>query len=462
MKNIVLIVIDTLRPDRLGCYGYERPTSPHLDRLAGEGTVLDALWSASNFTAPAFTSLFTGLHPHEHGVFDFTARAGESAVHDILQRAGYRTAGVVTFRFFRNLLAETWGPIEAVTDTCSFDYAKDLPMAVSRRAVAWLQEHGTEGPFCLFLHYDGPHMPYRLPEAFARTFDTVPADAVDPDLRAAVFPQEKERLDAGGGGAEESMFSYLESINWGRRTLDDRALRWLRDRYDSSVRYNDEAVGRVLEWLDSTPETRDTVVCVLSDHGEAFMEHGSIAHGGLHVYEEVIRTAGIIRATGTVPPAGRLTTPLGHVDVLPTLLSLAGVPEAAETCGTGFATRLAGTGRAGPAAPVFCQGKAKITVRQDDRKLILSRPAGILSRAARLRLVAKLLLRRDLRTELYDLAADPGETRNLARRRDEVARLRRLIDRHLAAVRPRLETGGPTDDETRRRIEKEMRDLGYM
>ena len=69
MRNILLIVVDTLRPDHLGCYGYDRPTSPRLDALAAEGLLLESMWSASNFTAPAFTSLFTGLHPHQHGVF---------------------------------------------------------------------------------------------------------------------------------------------------------------------------------------------------------------------------------------------------------------------------------------------------------------------------------------------------------------------------------------------------------
>lgn len=462
MRNIVLIVIDTLRPDRLGCYGYDRPTSPHLDALAAGGTVLDALWSASNFTAPAFTSLFTGRHPHEHGVFDFTGRAGGSAVHDVLDRAGYRTGGIVTFRFFRNLLEEAWGPVEAVTDTCSFDYAKDLPMAVSRRAVEWLGEHGEGGPFCLFLHYDGPHMPYRLPDDFAGFFDTVPADAVDPALRNTLFPQDRERLDQGSGGADETMYKLLESINWGRRKLDADDLQWLRDRYDDSVRYNDEAVGMVLEALASTPATRDAVVCVISDHGEAFLEHGSIAHAGLHLYEEVIRTAGVVRAPGLVPPGGRVAAPLGHVDVLPTLLALAGVPEAAAACGSGFAERLTGAAGAAPAEPVFCQGKAKIAVRQDDLKLVLSRPSAALPRMARLRLLAKMLFRGDLRTELFDLGADPGETRNLAGRGGDTDRLRRLADRHLATVRPPRGPGRGTDEETRRRIEEEMRDLGYM
>ncbi|MBU2501080.1 sulfatase-like hydrolase/transferase, partial [bacterium] len=85
MKNILMIVVDTLRPDHLGCYGYGRPTSPHLDALAERGSILTGLWSVSNFTAPAFTSLFTGLHPHHHGVFDFTAQARTSPFTGIIE-----------------------------------------------------------------------------------------------------------------------------------------------------------------------------------------------------------------------------------------------------------------------------------------------------------------------------------------------------------------------------------------
>ncbi len=125
MKNILLIVVDTLRPDHLGCYGYHRPTSPCLDDLAEQGAVLESLWSPSNFTAPAFTSLFTGLYPHQHGVFDFTMQAPSSPIHDLLKHNDVRMGGVVSFRFFGNLLRKIWGDVEAVTDTRSFDYSKD-------------------------------------------------------------------------------------------------------------------------------------------------------------------------------------------------------------------------------------------------------------------------------------------------------------------------------------------------
>ncbi|HPF71796.1 MAG TPA: sulfatase, partial [Candidatus Krumholzibacteria bacterium] len=366
MKNIVLIVVDTLRPDRLGSGGCPRPTSPHLDRLAARGVVCDAMWSASNFTAPAFTSLFTGLYPHEHGVFDFTAKVGGSAVFDAVRGAGLQTGAVTTFRFFTSLLRHIWGEPEVVTQGRSANYAKDLPMAVTAGGLEWIDRRDQARPFALFLHYDGPHMPYRLPDEYASMFASPAAAGVAPDLVATLFPQEAETLDRRTG---QSIHKLIESVEWGRRRLTAADRAWLLDKYDASVRYNDEAVGRLLAGLDERGLLADTVIGVLSDHGEAFCEHGGFTHGGIQLYEEVIRTAGIVVAPGLAGVAGhRVAAPTSHVDVWPTLLHLAGM----SGLGEGLVPLL--EGRAAPDAPVFCEGKAKIAARRGGLKFIRPQP----------------------------------------------------------------------------------------
>jgi arylsulfatase len=452
MKNILLIVVDTLRPDHLGCYGYGRDTSPHLDALAAGGLKLDALWSAANFTAPAFTSLFSGLHPHEHGVFEFTRKATASAVHAAMREAGVQTGGVVAFRFFKNLLAEIWGPIEAVTDGRSFDYAKDLPLAVTEGATDWLRARDEEKPFCLFVHYDGPHMPYRLPDSHAGLFDTVPVGDADPELVAALFPQDQERLPEGTWGKTSSLFRLLDDIDWGRRRLDDATRQWMVDKYDASVRYNDEAIGRLLGELAELGLADHTLVCVLSDHGEAFLEHGSIAHGGVHLYEEIIRTVGLVRDPGCPEEAGRTVgRATSHVDVLPALMRRAGM-----LADGGDDPWAAGA----PERPVFCEGKAMVAVRRGDEKLLRPLPNPALPRGQRWRTWLKLAMRRQLGRELYDLAADPGEKRNLAGDRGRRAPLERLLREHLR--RSRSLASSLAGDDERRRIEEEMKRLGYM
>jgi len=215
MRNIVLIVVDTLRADHLGCYGYDRPTSPFLDRLAEKSLVLDSLYSASNFTAPAFTSLFTASYPSRHGIFDFYAQAKSSPIKKCLDANEALLEAIVSFRFFPNLLARIWGKVENVADTRSFDYSKELPQAVSDGAIEWFQNHGDKNPFCLFLHYDGPHIPYRLPDDYTDIFDTADARKVDPDFVNAFFPQHIERMGRGEDDNESvrQLKNIIKSIN---------------------------------------------------------------------------------------------------------------------------------------------------------------------------------------------------------------------------------------------------------
>ncbi len=457
MRNIVLIAIDTQRPDHLGCYGYGRPTSPRLDALAADGAAFDALWSSSNFTAPAFTSLFTGLYPNHHGVFHFAAQAQASPVFDCLKANGVCTGGAVTFRFFNRLLGRVWGELEAVTDTRSFDFAKDLPRAVSDSAVEWLEANGREGPFALFLHYDGPHMPYRLPDEHAHRFGDVPDGDVDPDVARLLFPQHEERISNEHGGGGGAMFRFIESVDRGRRKLDDRTLQWIVDRYDDSVYYNDLEVGRVLDVLDALDLADDTLVCVISDHGEELMGHGHLAHAGIHLYEDTIRTVGLVRGPG-VPAGRRIASPAGHVQLWPWLLKLAGaegLPEAWSSLDL--------LDESDP-PPVFCVGEFKAAVRHGDRKLIRRRIIPQHGFAKRLRLMAKMLLMGELADEVYDLAADPAETRNLASDRSLRGELSALLDAHLASPAPDLglSTMSDLDAAARARIEQEMKDLGYM
>lgn len=458
MKNIVFIVVDTLRADRLGVYGHDRPVSPCLDELAARSTVHDALWSASNFTAPAFSTIFTGLSPSRHGVFDFGARIGTSAIREAFEAAGVRTAGVVTFRFFQRLLGDAWGGIEAVTDGRSFNYDKNLPRAVSDGAIEWLRGHGKAGPFCLFLHYDAPHMPYRLPAEYESLFDRGPESAVDADARAMLFPQDQAEIHGQAGGHVLKMFGWIESVNRGRRRLKPETIAWMQDKYDASVRYNDDQIARVLESLRENGLENDTVVGVFSDHGEEFLDHGFLGHGGIHLYEELIRTVGIIHDPGAPPK--RVTTPRGHAGILPTLMARAGVPMPATLAAADFDAQ-DGT------APVICEGEFKVAMRQGNHKRIKPLPTTHVPRMKRFRHWLKMAMLREVKFEEYDLSADPGETRNVATRAghvafDEVWRAH-VANRDLVDPAPVLSgTSDDLNDAEREDLERFLRDMGYM
>ncbi|MBK7046974.1 MAG: sulfatase [bacterium] len=457
MQNILLIAVDTLRPDHLGCYGYPRATSPHLDRLAAESARFTQCWSASNFTAPAFTSLFTGLYPNHHRVFDFGAKVRLSPVHEALNRNNVRMGGVVTFRFFRNLLEDIWGELEVVTEGRSFDYAKELPRAVSDGAVEWLQAHDPSRPFALFLHYDGPHQPIRLPDQWADHFGDIPASAVDPKIVSTFYPQDHERFDNEESAIVGGVFKTMESIDMGLRRLSPVARQWLIDRYDDAVRYNDAEIGRVLAALDETGLSENTLVAVISDHGEELMDHGHISHGGMHLYESTIRTVAMVRRpgdrTGVV-----CDEPISHVQLLPWLLREAGADDLPAAWRD--LDLLAHRGQ----QPLYCVGEFKCAVRRGNLKYIRRRVLPEHSPRKRMRLLAKMLLMREWGDELFDLGADPQERHNLVRTSVHRRELSSLLDAHLASESRDLGFQGVNDlsDTDRQRIEDEMRRLGYM
>ena len=467
MRNIVFIFIDSLRADHLGCYGYQRPTSPYLDSLATRSLVLDACYSASNFTAPAFTSVFTATYPSRHGIFDFFSQAQRSAVKAALDAAGVRTGGVVTFRFFKNLLGRIWGDLEAVTDTLSFDYSKDLPRAVSDAAVSWLERHGKAGPFCLFLHYDGPHVPYRLPDEYAEFFDPSDPLPAEPEIRSTFFPQHLERIEdsSGQGRSIPRIFKLIADINYRRRRLSPATRQWLVDKYDASVRYNDDMLARIDDALRALDLADDTILAVFSDHGEELLDHGHFGHGGVHLYEEIIRTVGIIHDPARPQPE-RLALPVSHVQILPTLLARAGVPlvsRGLKDLDLVTSRREQEAGK--PPAPVFCIGEFKTAVRLGKLKWIHSLPSRHFPWHRRLRLWLRLLQIRERRDELYNLASDPQERTNLSARRELCRPLAALLAQHLQDSPGRGEPGAPGKALTaseRERIEKELRDLGYM
>lgn len=467
MRNIVLIVVDTLRADHLGCYGYGRPTSPFLDELAAKSLVLDTCYSASNFTAPAFTSLFTATYPSEHGILDFTSQADASAVKHCLDANQVSAGALVSFRFFRTMLARIWGDVEVVTDTRSFDYSKNLPRAISDGAIEWLEKNGKREPFCLFLHYDGPHIPYRLPDDYVDLFDTVDPGSVDADIMNAFFPQHLERMaeDVDGHPPIRRLRKIIKDINNRGRIVGDSTKRWIVDKYDATVKYTDDMIARVYEALESLGLSDNTIVCVLSDHGEEFWDHGHFGHAGVHMYDEVIRTVGMVHDPAK-PEGWRTGVPVSHVQILPSLLRLAGatrIPERLAKLDVGaYLNKIEEVGRP---EPLYCVGTFKSVVRLGDMKWIHTLPNPRYPLRKRLRLMIRMLLLGRLKDELYDLSVDPAEKENLSRERDRIRPMADLLAQHFKEAQSQDlvdDAGGELDDAEKEEIEKELRDLGYL
>jgi len=404
--NVLLVVIDTLRADRLHGYGARRRTSPHLDALAVQGVLFERAYSAAPWTLPAVASLLTSTYPSRHGVRDsigVESRLSDdlTTLPEVLQQAGYDTGGFSSHPW----ISPQFGFGQGFADGAfrllregNTDSPKD-DGAVTRHVVRWLRSEaradaGAEGrPFFLYVHYMGPHTPY-APRR--REIEALLGRApVPPPFSAwlAGLPPERYYNELRRGAVA------------GRLTAADREYQL--DLYDTEVSNVDRHLGRVLATLAEAGLDRHTLVVVTADHGEAFLEHRSMGHAD-HLYPELLHVPWVMRWPGQRWPA-RVRESVYQVDLMPTILDIVGVRSAAALQGV---SRLRPR-NAQPAAG-FAEASQPDPLRQ--MKLMHGRYSYIAD------------LRDEARDELYDVGRDPGEMRNLAGEHEPLrARLRREV-----------------------------------
>jgi arylsulfatase A-like enzyme len=446
--NFLLISIDTLRPDRLGCYGHARPTSPNIDALAAAGTRFEKAYSTTSWTLPGHMSLFTSLYPSFHKL-DHNSRLGtvrlddgERTLTELLKGAGYRTASFVTHPF----LSADWGFGRG------FDlYVRDVCRAEENtgRALQWIEWHryherkGLEpSGFFLFVHYIDPHETYSAPPPFL--------DRYTGDYRGPLKPTD-----------------HLVTMFGSKPFPSEADFRYALDLYDGEIAYVDSQIGRLRDalaeagWLDST------VIALTSDHGEEFKDHGGMGHKTT-LYEEQLRVPLIIACPPRVAAGRTIADRVSLLDIMPTLLALAGErpPGAAQGLDLGPLLapgppaagaderrgRLASRPLFGELGPLGFRWEKNYCVRsisQDGRKLILTYPS-----------------RGDITRGLFHLEADASERRNLHGAKGLDAEHRRLERRlsdfikagaaHNAGFRSRNKI------EIDEAIQQKLRSLGYI
>ncbi len=446
-RNVLLITIDTLRADRLGCYGYPPDRGPRLDGL-GTSPVIDGLALAgARFNAavvpmvttdPSHASIMTSLYPFEHGVVRNAVQLGSDAttLAEVFLAAGYRTGAAVSVRHldgYMSGLSQGFTDYFDTDDNDRFGYhagwrraAKAFPGRVmkrqreagetSERAANWiLADDGR--PFFLWVHFYDPHHPYVLHEepgvAFRKIRDEEMAEL--PDARLGELAE-----------------------------LASRA-------YNSEIRHVDTSVGRLLDALDEAGEMEETIVVVTSDHGEHISEERlrpTLWFGHYDVYEEVCRVPLVIWRPGLVD-ARVVPDQVSTMDIAPTLIELSGISEVPGPVIDG--ARFDGV--FGRSLTALLDGGAK-----DEVPLIIdANPHGTAEgRAVRVGRW-KLIRRPTGDEELYDLVSDPLELRNSAATDTVLVRLLRLeIDRIVASWAD-IETP-ELDEETR----EMLRALGYI
>ncbi len=389
--NLVVILIDTLRADHLGCYGYDRATSPNIDRLAEGAILFENAVAPSSWTLPSTASILTALHPTRHQAVNRKTRLAlhRDTLAEVLRRNGYHTGAVVSHILVSPEYNMDQG-FEDFDDSSIGERTDVSSPAVTERGLQWLRS-GARSPFFLMLHYFDPHGAYvRHPEfEFGEPYDGW--------------------LD-------------LEHPSWGlhniwrnRRDLDDRDRAHIVNRYDGEIAFVDHHVGRVLEEIRQLGLESSTIVVLTADHGEEFFEHGYLGHTE-HLYEETIHVPLIIQNPALETAPARFAPPVAMVDLMPTLLEMLGVVwDGTGVDGRSCLGALLGHKPAHavaysevhfrPIAMVEAQREIRRTgktgayhdlrsLRKGDLKLVYDVPRDSL--------------------EAYDLAADPAESVNLA------------------------------------------------
>jgi len=423
--NVVVLLVDTLRADRLPLHGYPRETSPALAALAEDSVVFERARAQAGCTFPSVASLLTSRPASEimagigrHGM---AVPEGLPYLPAILRERGWATAAVSASIVVRDTPSQInrQGGYGRGFDVFDESCLERSAACVNARAVPLLDE--LPEPFFLYLHYLDPHAPYRPPSWHERRF-------------ARSRP---ERRWVRRGEVEPIFRTLYEGEPGGE--IDRAELRHLGDLYDEEVLFFDRQLDHLLAELRSRGLLERTALVLLSDHGEELLDHGHFGHCRNLAYESLLHTPLVIRLPGG-RAAGRRSQPVDNLDLVPTLLAYLGV----EPAGRGFAGRNLRPWLDGgdpPPARLHFALQGTVRTATDGRwKLLVDLASG--------------------RMSLYDLAADPDETRDLAGRRPEEAlRLRRAVARWVEESE-----GGDAAEAVRRarQHERELEALGYL
>lgn len=384
--NFVVIVLDTARRDHLSCYGYERDTTPFLRELANESRVYQNAYSTSCWTVPSHASLFTGLYPTSHATTWENCRLDGrlTTIAELLQRNGYRTAGICENPILNAGLGFTKG-------FQSYSILPQLPQDPESPAVRRLsQEISAAGdqPFFIFANLVGPHDPYSTSGPFLGAYLS------DPTYEKRV------RID------------LLGTIMRGK-PLDQKWLEHLTEHYDAELRYCDFTVESMANSLKRSGHWENTVFVVLADHGENLGDHGFVNHQ-FCLYESLIRIPLIIRFPECFAAGSEETKLVQIHDIFPTLLALAGIDPAAHP--SQGVSLLPGW----PAAerPVLSEYYIHARFRNPrvpDKRWKSPRVRRHMRRLKSIRIGnMKLIQGSDGMQQLYDLGTDPDELRDLS------------------------------------------------
>jgi arylsulfatase A-like enzyme len=434
--NVVLLVLDALRADRIGAERNGVPITPTLERFSEASLNFAHAVSPASWTKPAIASLFTSLYPDAHQVYYAADDSNPDqlladalpayleTMASFLKKAGYSTSIIVTNGNLVTELGFAQGfDHYAFQNNATADWVTDLAIKEGRE----LKE-----PFFLYAHYMEPHAPYDPPERYRTVFGPLPE--LSPAEQDVVGHSMDYLIDQA-----EHFWGVRETRRW--PDLSPQGRETLRILYDGDCRFMDDKLAELFAFLDT--ERENTLIIVVADHGEEFWERGSMGHGS-SVYQEQIAVPFFIHGPGI--PARVCDTPVETLHILPTVAAYLGIEASPVWQGRSLLTDRA------ESQPVYS------TTYGDSPRMKIHTSAVIVGSS-------KLIVnsRRDA-PELYNLAADPQERRDLAATYPEkVAEMRRLLEEHLREnLRHRKAVGLPQTVSLPRELQEQLEAIGYV
>jgi len=420
--NVVLISIDTLRADHLGCYGYPRNTTPRVDAFRRDAILFEQAVAQAPSTLPSHASIFTSLLPSHHGASVANSSGvdpGAVTLTEILKREGYETASFNGGIQLDPLYGLARGFDTYVSARPSVASAEVLVDPVDRfdhavtKAMEWMRDRKAE-PFFLFLHTYETHHPY----------------TPDPALLALMDP------DYEGSMPDDIEVDLLKRINHGEIEIDDADLEHVIAAYDAELRSVDAAFGKLVDFLRQEGLYDDAVVLVTSDHGEEFGEHGFVGWHSHSLYDELLRVPLLVKLPGSRGGGRSVAAQVRGIDLAPTILDELGltIPESFE--GKSLLPAIAGSGD----VPEYAVSQKDVPIPDEEASI-------------------RTLAWKWSRGRLFHLPSDPLEMTDVSQANLDTAQaLSRALDGLLTAQPQPPRYHVEPDEE----LLKQLRSLGYI
>jgi len=375
-NNIFFILIDTLRADHLGCYGYKRNTSPNIDKIAGEGVIFTNFYTVCPWTHPTIASLFTGKYPqaifppaeHEQAMKQVLPEEIDTLA-EVLRKEGYRTIALVDHPRISKVLNYDQGFDEFVQ---MFDKWTGKPAPLVIKEVSERLDKINEDYFFVYLHLIYPHWPYEPPSPYNEVF---------------------------GKGYKECAIEEKECV------IEEKE--GMINMYDGEIKYTDELIGGILDNLRKRKLLNNTYIIITSDHGEGFWEHGLAVHGN-SLYNELLKVPLIIYF-----PGGRRTQTktidglVSNIDLFPTIMDFAKIENFPKGGGKSLFRYFDNKNREEDNRMIFSESPHSLCIKalscQNERYKFIWYPPSM---------TKYILLFNPI--QLYDIKEDPFEKHNLA------------------------------------------------